>query len=122
MAENQAARSDVKDHAKTLVQDHTQSCEQLTALAAKTGVAIPKGINAAKDPAIESLARLKGDSFDRAFSKDEVAAHQRAVASFKREAANSHDPDVKAWASQRLPVLEKHLQLAEQCAKPAKRS
>ncbi len=33
MAESQAKRADVKDFAKTLVQDHTQSYEQLTALA-----------------------------------------------------------------------------------------
>ena len=32
MAENQANRADVKDFGKTLVQDHTQSYEQLTAL------------------------------------------------------------------------------------------
>jgi putative membrane protein len=120
MAESQAKRADVKDFAKTLVQDHTESYEQLTALAVKTGVSIPKGINAAKDPAIESLTRLNGERFDQVFDRDEVAAHRRVLASFKREAASGHDPDVKAWAAQRIPVLEKHLHLAEECAKPSK--
>jgi putative membrane protein len=122
MAETQAKRADVKDFAKTLVQDHTQSYEQLTALAVKTGISIPKGINAAKDPAIAPLIRLNGDRFDREFDRDEVAAHRRALASFKHEAASGHDPDVKAWAAQRIPVLEKHLRLAEECAKPVKRT
>ncbi len=122
MAESQAKRADVKDLAKTLVQDHTESYEQLTALAAKTGVSIPKGINAAKDPGIESLTRLNGDRFDQIFDRDEVAAHRRALALFKREAASGHDPDVKAWAAQRIPVLEKHLHLAEECAKSPKRT
>ncbi len=122
MAESQAKREDVKDFAKTLVQDHTQSYEQLTALAAKTGVSIPTGINAAKDPGIAPLIRLNGDRFDRAFDRDEVAAHRRALALFKHEAASGHDPDVKAWAAQRIPVLEKHLHLAEECAKLVKRT
>jgi hypothetical protein len=48
MAENQASSAGVKDLGKTLVQDHMQSYEELTALAAKTGVSIPKGINNGK--------------------------------------------------------------------------
>jgi len=122
MAEAQAARSDVKDFAKTLVQDHTQSYVRLTELAAKTGVTIPKGIDAAKESDIAPLSRLKGARFDGAFAREEVAAHRRALAEFKREAAHGTDPDVKAFASEQIPVLEKHLRLAEECEKPAGRT
>jgi putative membrane protein len=122
MAENQAGRPEVKDFAKALVQDHTQSYVQLTALAAKTGVSIPKGINTGKDRTIQELAHLKGDRFDREFERNEIAAHKRALEIFKREAANAQDPDVKAYANSTIPVLEKHLQLAEDCAKSVKRS
>jgi putative membrane protein len=122
MAENQAARADVKDFAKTLVQDHTQSYEHLTELAAKSGVTIPKGIDAAKERDIAPLVHLKGDRFDRAFAREEVSEHQRALAEFKREAAHGKDPDLKAYASGQIPVLEKHLHLAEACEKPAGKS
>jgi putative membrane protein len=117
MAEDQASRTDVKDFGKTLVQDHTQSYEHLAELAAKTGVSIPKGIDTAKDPSIQRLAHLKGSRFESAFDSDEIGSHKRALALFKREAANGQDADVKAFASNMIPVLEKHLQLAEQCAK-----
>jgi putative membrane protein len=116
MAENQANRADIKDFGKTLVQDHTQDYGQLTALASKTGVAIPKGIDAAKIPSLEPLIHANGASFDRAFTRDEIAAHRRALAAFKREAEHGRDPDVKAYASSMIPTLEKHLQLAEACA------
>ena len=119
MAENQATRADEKDFAKTLVKDHTESYQHLTALAAKTGVSIPKGIDSGKDRTIQQLEHLKGSAFDRQFARDEVAADRHAVAVFKREAAHGQDPAVKAYASQTIPVLEKQLQLAEQCAKPA---
>jgi len=120
MAENQAARTDVKDFAKTLVQEHTESYENLTRLAAKTGVSIPKGINAAKHPAIRQLVRLKGTRFDRDFARDEIAADRQEIAVFKREAARGHDADAKSFAVKTIPILEKDLQLAEQCAKPAR--
>jgi putative membrane protein len=120
MAEEQGNHANVKDFAKTLVQDHTKSYEHLTELAAKTGVFIPKGINAAKDRSVEQLAHLKGERFDRQFTKDEIADHRQAIAAFKREAARGRDADVKAYAAKRIPVLEKHLHLAEECAKPVK--
>lgn len=120
LAGNQARRADVKDFAKTLVQDHTESYQHLTELAAKTGVSIPKGIDAAKDRIIEQLVHLKGDRFDRQFALDEIAAHRRAIAAFKREAALGQDAEVKAYATKMIPILEKHLKLAEECLQPAR--
>lgn len=117
LAGNRATQSDVKDFANTLVTDHTQDYEHLTMLAAKDGIKIPTGIDTAKVPTIAQLDRLKGASFDRQFTKDEIADHRRALAEFKRESERSKDPDVKAYAASMLPTLQKHLQLAEQCSK-----
>jgi len=122
MAENQANRPEVKDFAKALVQDHTDSYVHLNELAGKTGVSIPKGIDSGKDSNIQLLGHLKGATFDRTFERDEIASHRRALELFKREAAHAQNPDVKAYATSKIPVLEKHLHLAEECAKPAKRS
>ena len=122
MAENQANRADVKSFGQTLTQDHTQSYTELTALAAKTGVEIPKGIDIAKDHTIEQLMRLKGNQFDRQFTQDEVAAHRHAIAEYEREEKMTQDPDIKAYAEKMIPVLKKHLQLAEECEKAPKHS
>ena len=122
LAEHQATRADIKDLAKTLVQDHTESYEHLTRLAGKIGVSIPTGIDTAKNREIQQLVHLKGDHFDQQFDKDEIADHRQAIASFKREADHGQDPEVKAYAAKMVPVLEKHLHLAEECAKTAKRS
>ena len=122
IAANQTSRTDVKEFAKTLIQDHTESYQHLTELAAKTGISIPKGINSAKVPTIVQLVHLKGANFDRRFVDDEIAAHRQAIAVFKREAEHGQDADVKAYAAKMVPILEKHLHLAEDCAKATKRS
>jgi putative membrane protein len=122
MAQDQASRNDVKEFAKTLVQDHTDSYHQLSELAAKTGATIPKGINTAKVPGIMSLVHLKGAGFDRQFIRDEIAAHRHAIAVFQQEAKQAKDPAVRDYASKMIPILEKHLHLAEDCAKPMKKS
>ena len=122
MAEAKAWRADVKGLAKTLVQDHTESYEHLTALAAKTGVTIPKGIDTAKDPIVRQLGRLKGASFDYQFARDEAAANRMAIAAFKQEAAHGKDAEVKAYANKMIPILSKELHLAEECVRPAAHS
>jgi len=121
LGENQASQEGVKNLAKELVQDHTASYEELSALAAKTGVSIPRGIDAARNRTIAQLVHEKGAGFDRQFARDEIAAHRNAIAVFKREAEHGHDAAVKAYAAKTIPVLEKHLHLAESLAKPAAR-
>lgn len=120
MAQSQGTAQDVKDFGRMLEQDHTQAYQQLAALAAKTGVTIPNGIDTSKISTIKQLEPLKGAAFDRAFAKTEITTHHQAIAEFKREAEHGSDPDVKAYAQQTIPTLEKHLSTAEQCAKPGK--
>jgi len=122
LAANQASAADVKDFAKTLVQDETLAWQHLSELAAKTGASIPRGINASKDQEIMRLTSLKGDRFDRQFTREEIAAEQQAIAVFKREAAHGHDTDVKSYANSTLTALENDLQLAQKCAKAGKKS
>jgi putative membrane protein len=121
MAQNQAASDDVKDLGRILATDCTHSYEELTELAAKAGIAIPKGGNVAKTRSVEQLAHLKGNRFDVLYTKGQVVAQKRAIAVFKREVGHGRDGDLKAWASKMLPIIEKHLQLAEQSAKAAGR-
>ncbi len=64
---------------------------------------------------------MKDQRFDRTFITDEIAAHRHAIAVFKHEAEHGQDADVKAYATKMIPVLEKHLHLAEECAKPTRR-
>jgi putative membrane protein len=127
MAQAQASDSGVKDFAKRLADDHSQAYTQLLALANKTGETIPRGIDIRRDHAAAQLEHLQGVRFDRAFVKDEISDHEKALAEFKREAAHGNNPDVKALASQTIPTLEQHLNTARQLAKsesrgPAKRS
>jgi putative membrane protein len=122
MAETQASESQVKDFGQTLIHDHTDAYTQLTALAAKTGESIPKGIDVRKISTVEQLMKLKGKRFDDQFVQAEIRDHEKAIAAFKREAQHGQDQDVKAYASKMIPVLEGHLSQAKALAKPLRQS
>jgi len=121
MAESRGSASQVRDFGQKLTHDHTDAYDQLAAVAAKTGAAIPKGIDIRKIPAVEQLMNLKGPQFDHLFAQEEVRDHQKALAEFKREAQHGQNPDVKTYAGKMIPVLEDHLHTAEALARSAKR-
>jgi putative membrane protein len=122
MAASQAANSDLKTFAHTLVQDHTKAYEELSALSGKTGEDIPKGIDVRKDAAIQQLGRLKGASFDRRFLQNEIRDHEKAISAFKREAEHGQNSDVKGYAQKVLPTLEEHLHKAQEIARTEQHS
>lgn len=79
-----------------------------------------KGIDVARDKSIEQLTHLKGKFFDRDFVRHEIQDHEKAIAAFKREADKGANPQIKSYAQQTLPTLEKHLHQAGSLAKPPK--
>jgi predicted outer membrane protein len=98
MAQNNAKSAEVKEFARMLVKDDGESFGHLAELAAKTGVTIPRGINASRIPAIEGLTNLNGAPFDRQFTKDEIAAeeHPRRLQT-GTEVRTEQRPQVLRW-------------------------
>ena len=117
MAEGKAAPSSIQSFAQTLAKDHTKNYQELAVLDSKLGEPIPIGINVRRNKAMESLADLKGKRFDGQFLRAEIQDHERVLAAFKREAQHGRDQDVKAFASQGLPIVEEHLREAEKLLK-----
>jgi putative membrane protein len=116
-AANQAASQEVRDFAQMLVTDHTTDYTQLGTIATKAGLTVPKGLDAKHDKMVAPFEKLKGAAFDHRFAREMVMGHTKAIAEYKREAQDAQNPDVKAYASQALPTLEKHLQTAKDLEK-----
>src|SRR4051812_24953261 len=100
----------VKAFAKRMVDDHTKADSELKALAQEKKVIFPLDHSASMPT---PLIGMKGEAFDKAYAKQAVADHEKAVALFKSEAKSGSDADVKAWANGMLPTLESHLDAAK---------
>jgi putative membrane protein len=117
LAADQASAQNVKDFAQMLVTDHTSDYTQLGTVATKAGLTVPKGLDAQHAKMIAPFEKLKGAAFDRRFAQEMVMGHQKAIAAYKKEADSGQNADIKAYASQALPTLEKHLQAAQDLQK-----
>ena len=119
LAQEKGTSARVKDFAKTMVSDHSAANAKLAELAKQKNVAVEDEATLVAK-AKELILKLRGEnSFDVAYANNQVEAHKEAVALFK-QAAQSKDADVAAFANKTLPTLEHHLQMAEALAKDSK--
>jgi putative membrane protein len=114
LAQSNAASQQVKDYGQMLVTDHTNDYNQLYAAAHQANLDVPNAIDAAHDKAmIDPFQKLKGAAFDHRYVHEMVAGHTKAIATYKKEAADGQNDALKAYAEQALPVLQKHLDVAK---------
>jgi putative membrane protein len=113
MAEQKASSEAVKEFARRMVADHTKANEQLKQVASRANVEVPDQVKGKEEATIKKLDKLSGADFDKAYIKDQLKDHKQAVNEFKSEAENGTIPAVKEFASQTLPTLEQHLELAK---------
>jgi putative membrane protein len=117
MAQEQGASQAVKDLGQMLVTDHTNDYKQLGMLASKAGLILPKGIDTKHDKMIAPFEKLKGKMFDRHYTREMVAGHTAAIAAYEKEASDGQNADLKAYAKDTLPTLEKHKKAAQDAEK-----
>ena len=114
MAQEQSQNDAVRDYGKTLVNDHNDALKKLVDLMNKNGLQQPKGLPEERIEAVRKLQGLSGAAFDREFVNMMVKDHQKAVDEFRHVAATSQNPDVRDYAKNVLPTLEKHLKDAQE--------
>ena len=88
------------------------------AAAQQANLTVPNAIDDAHNKAmIDPFQKLKGAAFDHKFAAEMVAGHTKAIAVYKKEAADATNPSIKSYATQAIPTLQKHLDGAKDLMK-----
>ncbi len=116
-ASKNASDKNVKDFGSMMVKDHSKGNEELKQLASSKNIAIPAKPGDDKADMMNDLMKKTGKDFDKAYMNKMVDDHKEDIDMFQKEADNSKDPDMKAFASKELPTLKKHLSDAEAIVK-----
>lgn len=115
LAMTKGASQAAKDFGQTLVNDHRQNRETLLPIATRLGVKVSTtAVTAADKAEYTKLRGLSGAAFDTELGTAMVKGHKAMIAMFTPEAKKTDD--VGGFAKASLPVLNKHLQLAEALA------
>jgi putative membrane protein len=110
MANTHSQQPGVRDLGGQISRQKISSYNELSMLAAKLGIAIPKGIDKGGNRTIARLDHLSGTAFDREFVKEESATAQREVAAFQRASQEAQNPGLKQYAAGALPNLKLNYQ------------
>jgi putative membrane protein len=115
LARQKGASEGVRSFGSRLEQDHSQANKKAAAVAKSLKLEPPTEPSKQQKDNYQLLSRLSGADFDRAFAKHMVDDHKRDIADYEREAKGSN-PAVAKYASETLPTLRKHLELAQSLA------
>ncbi|MFK5736107.1 DUF4142 domain-containing protein [Pseudomonas urmiensis] len=113
LAMQKSQNADIKAFAQQMVTDHTKANQQLGDVARKHDISVPDEA-ALTDKVKKVILEWRDESFDKSYINNQVDAHEKAVELFQKEASSSDKPDLKAFASDTLPTLQKHLEHAKQ--------
>ncbi|MGA2584136.1 MAG: DUF4142 domain-containing protein [Tepidisphaeraceae bacterium] len=117
MATQQASSDQAKQFGQMMVTDHTKINDQLQTLASQKGITLPTDLESSARDDVDNLSKLNGADFDHKYIDMQVSAHEQAIDLFNKEVSDGSDADIKAFAAQTLPTLEKHLQMAQDAQK-----
>jgi putative membrane protein len=116
LALKKSQSADVKTFAQHIIDDHTKAGEELKAIARKQKLELSDSPDMV-DQAKAKMLDVRDESFDAAYANNQVGAHEDAVKLFTDAANNSSDTEIKAFAQKTLPVLQQHLEMAQELVK-----
>ena len=111
LAQQKGANDKVKQFGQMLESDHSQNLEKAKSVAQEIGMTPPESVNAEQKATYEKLSKLSGQQFDHEFAQHMVQDHKKDINAFEQESKKSGK--VASFAQDALPVLRKHLQIAE---------
>jgi putative membrane protein len=107
----------VRAFAQQMIQDHTHAEAAVREAAVASGLpAPPPAISTDQAHLLASLQSLRGPNFDQAYAHQQVLAHQEALTVEQSYAAAGTDADLRKAAQADIPMIRRHLQLAQQMA------
>ncbi len=113
LALQRSSSQEVKGFAQHMIRDHENMNAELLNLARDKNVPLAEGDELQERTKPLMLKVRVGEFFDIAYANNQVIAHQQTLRLFQR-AAQSADDDVKAFVQKQLPIMERHLRMAEQ--------
>lgn len=106
-----------QEYARKIINDHENVNQKLAEIATQQNVEISNEPNMVAK-AKKMMLELRDDSFDEAYASDQVEVHNETIELFKN-AASADLGKLSEFASETLPKLEEHLEMAKKLEQEA---
>lgn len=109
---SRGASAAVRSYGRTLARDHSSARVQAAAVARHMRIQVPTSMMPEARSEYAKLERLRGRAFDREVRRYMINDHRKDIADFQDQTRHGYHRTA-ALARAQLPVLRKHLRLAE---------
>ncbi|MFD2365529.1 DUF4142 domain-containing protein [Pseudoduganella sp. GCM10020061] len=118
MAQSKGTSEQVKTFGQQMIDDHGKALAEVQALAQAKGVTLPTALDDKHRKEAAKLNALSGAAFDKAYmDRAGVKDHRTVHGMLNKIESSAKDPDVKAMAGKMKPVVQQHLNSAQQMSK-----
>ena len=117
LAIHHASNPDVKTLAAELLKDHQKASQELTAIGEAKGMSTPAHLTKEQNQSLEKLKGATGATFDKTYVDLMADDHPKDISLFEKESESGKDPQLKAFAKEKLPTLQRHLEHAKSLQK-----
>ncbi|MCI0379337.1 MAG: DUF4142 domain-containing protein [Gemmataceae bacterium] len=115
-ATKNANDTDVKAFAQKLATEHKQLNQNLLKHAQQTKTAVATDLAKDKQARLDQLGKLTGAAYDREFMKQNIEGHEASVKLFKNQSEKGQIAELRKFAQEVLPTIERHLKEARAIA------
>jgi putative membrane protein len=112
VAEEKTTNPDVKAFAEKMISEHTQMTASMKPFADAWGLTPPSGPDADHQKDLDKLNELSGKDFDKAYMKDMVSDHTKALSAFTKEAKDTKDAKFRAAVIKGKTAVAAHKNMA----------
>ncbi len=115
MAASRAQNPAMRSFAQMMIGDHTNTSQQLMAAASAAG--LPPMTPRLLPMHADMLARLQsrsGADFDREYGRQQLMAHQQALALHSNYSARGDTPALRVVAAAAVPIITRHLNMVRE--------
>lgn len=109
LAQQKGVDKRVKSFGEMMVTDHTAANDKLKSLAMSKNITLPDSMGTDARKHYDELQKKTGRDFDKAYISMMEDDHKKDVDAFMKASQNLKDADLKTFASETLPTLQKHL-------------
>ena len=109
-----SSNNEIKKFAQKMIDDHTAADQKLTETLKQANLpGLKYGMDQDSRGLVKQLAVFRGAAFDRAYVRDQIQGHEKAVELLEAYSKSGDNDALKQLASTLLPTIKEHLQMAE---------
>lgn len=109
-----ASNENVRKFADMMIADHSTTTAKLTSAAQSAGMSVPQPQLMPKQQAmIDALGKASGSAREKLYVKQQMKAHQEALALHSGYAKSGDTPALKTVAASAVPIIEQHLAMVK---------